>query len=101
MSAIKTRNQPQKQKDYSIVKVGGIITIAGLALFAYLMWYVAPVENIEMVKVVAITENGCIGETFDGYAVNIGDCGVQSGEVLNVPVDQKTKERAALMNPTR
>ena len=54
-----------------------------------------------MVKVVAITENGCIGETFDGYAVNIGDCGVQPGEVLNVPVDQKTKERAALMNPTR
>ena len=100
MSAIKTRKSKQNSKDYSILKVGGIIAIVGVALFAYLMWYVAPVENIEMVKVVAITENGCIGETFDGYAVNIGECKVQPGEVVNVSVDQKTKERAALMNPT-
>ena len=53
-----------------------------------------------MVKIVAVTENGCIGETFDGFSVNIGDCQAQPGDVINAPVDQKAKERAALMNPT-
>ena len=100
MSAINQRKSEQKSRDYSLLKVGGIIAIVAVALFAYLMWYVAPVENVEMVKVIAITENGCIGETFDGFAVNIGECQAQPGEVISAPVDQKTKERAALMNPT-
>ena len=41
--------------------------VVGASLFVYLIWYVAPVENIEMVKIVAVTKNGCIGETFDGF----------------------------------
>jgi hypothetical protein len=36
----------------------------------------------------------------DGYSVNIGDCNAKSGQYVNALVDQKTKERAALMNPT-
>jgi len=36
----------------------------------------------------------------DGYAVNIGDCNAQPGQYVDALVDQKTKERAALMNPT-
>ncbi|MBT8251344.1 MAG: hypothetical protein KJO99_00710 [Nitrosopumilus sp.] len=64
------------------------------------MWYVSPEQNIEMVKVIAITESGCIGETLDGYSVNIGQCSAQPGEYIDAPVDQKLKERAAAMNPT-
>ncbi|KAF6246060.1 hypothetical protein C6989_00110 [Nitrosopumilus sp. b2] len=64
------------------------------------MFYVAPDENIELVKIIAITDNGCIAETLDGYAVNIGNCQGKSGDYVNALVDQKLKERAALMNPT-
>ena len=99
MSAI--NRQPKKTKNTnSILIVGGIIAVGAVLLFAYLMWYVAPEENIERVKVVALTESGCIAETMDGFAVNIGDCQVKPGEYTIAQVDQKAKERAALMNPT-
>jgi hypothetical protein len=65
------------------------------------MWYVAPEKNIEMVKVIAVTDSGCIAETLDGYAVNIGECQAQPGQYIDAHVDQKVKERAAMMNPTR
>ena len=102
MSAInrqpkKTNNSSDKK---SIITVSGIITIGAVLLFAYLMWYVAPEEIVESVKVIAITEEGCIGETYDGYSVNIGVCDASPGEWISVSVDQKTKERAAQMNPT-
>ena len=69
-------------------------------LFAYLMWYVSPDEYTERVKIIAVTDAGCIAETFDGYAVNVGDCQVSAGEYVNASIDKKVKERASLMNPT-
>ena len=99
MSAINKNSKKTSNKNFIYIGVG--ILVVAASLFAYLMWYVAPVENIEMVKIVAVTENGCIGETFDGFSVNIGDCQAQPGDVVNASIDQKTKERAALMNPTR
>lgn len=103
MSAIK--GQPNKVKSSSNTKslliVGGVIVIVAVVLFAYLMWYVAPDEYIERVMVIANTEAGCIAETFDGFAVNIGDCDVQQGEYVDAIIDKKLKERAAAMNPTR
>ena len=100
MSAIKSK-QPKKTtpKKNSIV-IFGSIALVSVLLLTYLMWYVQPEENIEIVKVVAVTEAGCIGETFDGFAVNIGDCQAQPGEYVNAVVDAKVKERAAAMNPT-
>jgi hypothetical protein len=64
------------------------------------MYYTAPEANIELVKIIAVTEDGCIAETFDGFAVNIGDCNAQAGQYVNALVDQKVKDRAAAMNPT-
>ena len=99
MTAI--NRQPKKAKSVnSILIIGGIIALVFVLLFSYLMWYVAPEESVERVKVVAVTESGCIAETMDGFAVNIGDCQVKPGEYTIAKVDQKTKERAALMNPT-
>ena len=102
MSAI--NRQPNKTNNSSNIKslaiVGGVIAIGAVLLFAYLMWYVAPEENLESIKIVAVTESGCIGETYDGYAVNIGACDASPGEWVTAYVDQKVKERAALMNPT-
>jgi|SaaInlV_200m_DNA_3_1039701.scaffolds.fasta_scaffold03655_6 hypothetical protein len=100
MSAI--NRQPKKASGKNaLLIVGGVIAIGAILLFAYLMWYVAPEENIERVKIVAVTEAGCIAETSDGFAVNIGACLDKPGEYVLASVDQKTKERAALMNPTK
>ena len=77
----------------------GVVGIAG-ALFAYLMWYVSPDEVTEEVKVITITEDGCIAESFDGFSVNIGNCYAEPGEVIVGTYDAKEKERRMLMNPT-
>ena len=102
MSAIKnqTNRSNSSSSKKSIFLVGGVIAITALALFAYLMWHVAPDEYMERVKIIANTEAGCIAETFDGFAVNIGDCNMQQGEYVNATIDKKLKDRAAAMNPT-
>jgi len=99
MSAIDNESKKTSGKN-SIFIIGGVILVGAILLLAYLMWYVAPEEYTERVKVIAVTEAGCIAETFDGFAVNIGDCTVQQGEYVNAIIDKKVKERAAAMNPT-
>ena len=100
MSAIK--NQPKKSKSgyRSLLIVSGILAAIGISLFAYLMFYTAPAEELEKVQVIAVTEQGCVAETIDGFAVNIGQCSAEKGEYTYALVDQKVKERAAAMNPT-
>ena len=99
MSAI--NRQPKKSSDKrSLLIVSGILAAIGMSLFAYLMFYTEPQEIAERVKVIAVTDQGCIAETMDGFAVNIGQCNAQQGDFVVALVDQKTKERAAAMNPT-
>jgi len=102
MSAIKGR--PNKTSNSSskksLITICGVIAIGAVLLFAYLMWYVSPEVYTERVEVIAVTEAGCIAETYDGFAVNIGNCQVEAGEYVNASIDKKVKERAALMNPT-
>lgn len=78
----------------------GVIAV-GITLFVYMMFYVSPDEVTERVKVIANTADGCIVETFDNYAINIGPCDAQAGDTIVATYDAKIKERAALMNPTR
>lgn len=78
----------------------GVIVIAG-GLFAYLTWYVSPDEVTEKVKVITNTQDGCIAESFDGFAVNIGKCDARAGDIIVATYDAKIKEREILMNPTR
>jgi len=96
MSATSSKSSDKK----SLFIISGIIAAIAVSLFAYLMWFTAPEENIERVKVVAVTESGCIAETMDGFAVNIGECNGEAGDFVMAPVDKKAKERAAAMNPT-
>ena len=102
MGAIPERASERKKSDSSkksmiqiIVILGGI----GLLGLAYMFVFVEPEMVQERVTVIAVTESGCVAETFDGYAVNIGKCNAEPGEVLIVPVDQKLKEREYAMNP--
>ncbi len=92
--------QREKSTNHSKLIVAGILAGVGLALLTYLMFYVAPAEILETVKIVAITNEGCIAETLDGHAVNIGTCQGEPGDYISALVDQKLKERASLMNPT-
>ena len=100
MSAIPNRKIKQSKSYTNHFIVAGILAGIGLALLAYLMFYVAPAEVLETVKVVAVTDSGCIAETLDGHAVNIGSCNAEPGDFISALVDQKVKERAELMNPT-
>jgi flagellar basal body-associated protein FliL len=96
-----TNNQPKKSSDKrSLLIISGILAAIGLSLFAYLMFYTTPEEVAERVKIIAVTDSGCIAETMDGFAVNIGQCQAQEGDFIVALVDQKTKQRAAAMNPT-
>ena len=99
MSAIKQQTKSSSSKR-SLLIVSGILATIGLVLLAYLMFYTSPDMITERVKVITNTESGCIAETYDGFAVNIGQCNAVPGEYTFAQVDQKTKERAALMNPT-
>jgi flagellar basal body-associated protein FliL len=96
-----TNRQPKKSSEKkSILIVSGILAAVGVSLLAYMFFFTAPEEKTEWVKVIAITESGCIAETMDGFAVNIGPCQTQEGEMVIAVVDQKVKDRAAAMNPT-
>ena len=97
MSAI---SKPKKSSIKSYAIISGVLAAIGVSLFVYLMWYVSPQEVLEPVKIIAVTDAGCIGETSDGYPVNIGQCDAQPGDVVYHHVDQKVKERQDLMNPT-
>lgn len=90
----------QKNNKKSLVIVAGIIAAIGIALFAYLMFYVSPDLVTERVKVIANTADGCIAESFDGFSVNIGPCDAEPGDFIVGTYDAKIKERRALMNPT-
>jgi len=99
MSAVNNTSDKKSSKNGTFI-IAGVIAIGAGLLFAYLMFYTAPTETMELVKVIAVTDDGCVAETMDGHAVNIGDCNAKPGQYVDALVDQKTKERAALMNPT-
>ena len=99
MSAINNKSNKKSGKNTTLI-IAGVIALGAGLLFAYLMFYTAPAEKMEMVKIIAITNEGCIAETMDGFSVNIGDCNGEPDQYVNALVDQKIKERAALMNPT-
>ncbi len=45
-------------------------------------------------------EKWCPHCKLQDFSINIGNCNGQPGQYVNALVDQKTKERTALMNPT-
>jgi len=66
MAAVERKSNKKSSKNSTFI-IGGVIVIVAGLLFAYLMFYTAPEENMEMVKVIAVAEEGCIGETLDGF----------------------------------
>lgn len=81
----------------SMIMIVGIIGGIALVGVSYMMIFVEPEIIEEVVEVIAVTEDGCIAETADRFAVNIGHCDAQPGDVIMAPVDQKAKERTMAM----
>ncbi len=100
MSAINPSKTKKSSNAKNFAIVAGILAAIGISLFAYLMWYVAPAEVVERVEIIAVTNGECIGQTMDGFPVNLGQCDAQPGDIILAPVDQKVKERQEQMNPT-
>ena len=103
MGAIPERRSEYKKPESSkksMILLGAILGGIALLGIGYMLVFVEPEIIEERVKVIAVTEAGCIAETFDGYAVNIGQCNFQPGDILIAPIDQKLKEREYAMNPT-
>ena len=103
MGAIPQRTTISKQSTSntkSYIMIAGILGAIFAVGLAYMFFYVAPEEVIERVQVIAVTQEGCIAETADGFATNIGQCNAQPGEFVMAPIDQKVKERQLAMNPT-
>ena len=98
MSAVDGKSGKLSGKNFTFIMGGVMVIVAGL-LLVYLMFYTSPEYNMESVKIIAITENGCIAETMDGYSVNIGNCDGNPGQYVDALVDQKVKARTAAMNP--
>lgn len=97
----KTPRERTDSSKKSMIKIIGILGAIGIVGVGYMMWYVSPNQVTEMVRVIAVTESGCIVETMDGFAINIGPCNGQPGQLITATYDAKVKERAAAMNPTR
>ena len=95
-----SKNKKSLSNNKSLILI--VIIIAGIALagLSHMTIFVEPELIEEQVKVIAVTESGCVAETLDGFAVNIGQCNAKPGDVLMAPVDQKVKERAMAMNPS-
>lgn len=96
----KTISKKPKSSSNSYILIAGVLGAIFALGLAYMTLYVAPEETLERVKVVAVTEAGCIVETFDGFAFNIGQCNEEPEKIITAPVDQKVKERALAMNPS-
>ena len=63
------------------------------------MFYTAPEQIEERVKIIANTDEGCIVETLDGYAINIGPCDFDPDEYVIAPIDQKTQGTCGVDEP--
>ena len=103
MGAIPDRTTEPKRKGSEkkpLLMVGGIIGAIAVVGILYMTVFVEPALIEEQVKLIAVTQSGCIAETLDGFAVNIGQCNAQPGDIIMALVDQKVKERAMAMNPT-
>ena len=62
---------------------------AVILIFTLTPWNFIPTQVTEDVTVLAVTENGCVGESQYGTSVVVSECGAQVGDVVsatfNVP----------------
>jgi len=85
MSAV-SREPKKTSGENSLFIIGGISVLVAGILFTYLMYYTAPEENTDLVKIITVTEEDCIVETSDGFTVNIENCNAQVSQYVDALV---------------
>ena len=80
-----------QEKKSPVLPVMALIA-AGIAVVVILTvtpWNIVPVEVTEDIKILGITEHGCVGESQLGVSVVVSDCRAQVGDTVsatfNVP----------------
>jgi hypothetical protein len=74
----------QKEKKAPVIPVIALMA-GGLAVMLVLLltpWNIVPVQVTENITVLAITENGCVGESELGVSVVVADCAANIGDVI-------------------
>ena len=75
----------QKEKKSPVIPVIALMA-GGLAVMLVLLltpWNFVPVQVTEDITVMAITEDGCVGESVYGVSVVVSDCSAQIGDVIS------------------
>ncbi len=83
-------------KNYALI-FGAIVLVAVLGV-SYMIWFTSPNYVVQTVTIIANTENGCIGETMNGFSVNIGPCDAQPNDVISAKYDTNILKREIAMN---
>jgi len=82
MSAVSRQPKKTSGENYLFI-IGVIVVLVVGILFTYLMYYTAPEENTDLVKIITVIEEGRIAETSDVFVVNIGNCNAQASQYVN------------------
>ena len=76
-------NQIEKRLSRRWIMTLMIAGIAVAVLFTVTPWNIIPTEITEDVTVLAITEDGCVGESQFGTIVVVPECGAQVGDIVS------------------
>lgn len=77
-----------------LIQIFIVLIVMATSLFVYVLWTSTSDKITERVRIIANIGEGCIAETHDGFAVNIGPCDAFPGEVIVATYDAKSKEQA-------
>jgi len=79
MSTKQTENRLSRRTIMALMITG----LAVVVVFTVTPWNIIPTQVTEDVTVLAITENGCVGESQYGISVVVPECNAQVGDVVS------------------
>ena len=103
--------QKQIQKNPPRIAIVSLMAIATAVILVFTLtpWNFVPVQVTEEVRVLGITEHGCVGESQYGTVVVVPQCSAQVGDVVtatfNVPAMEmnsyyeKLQDRVDMVQP--
>ena len=84
-----TTTQIEKRLSRRTIMTLMITGIAVVIMFTVTPWNILPTQVTEDVRVLAVTEDGCVGESQYGVSVVVPECSAQVGDMVtatfNVP----------------
>ena len=104
MQQVKSKKTPQLQFAILLGVAASVILVLTIT-----PWNIVPTMITEDVTVIAVTENGCVGESVLGQSVVVSECEASVGERVTASFYtpamtqngyyEKVKERLSIVNP--